>query len=591
MTTTRLDIKCVGEIRGHFIVPAYQRGYRWTKDEIVTLLSDILPASNDNPKQPAQISTRYCLQPVVVKKTQDNTFELIDGQQRLTTLYLLLCYLKIYHPKSTINFSLDYAIRYNSKAFLNQINFDQLQTLTARNMDEHFILNACRYIKNWFEEASEIDDKGKENPQNWANEMMKRLYNDVNVIWYEVENDEKSEDLFTRLNIGKIPLTNSELIRALFLSHTANSETEHKDKLLIALQWDEIEKALHNNRFWSFLTNAKTEQYPTRIDLLFDLYAKKTEDNKNKNYTFDHVYKQITQQGNKQTVWNQILRYYQMLTEWYTNSDLYHKIGFLIASNTKTLLEIIDITNGQPKSKIDKILNEEIAKSILFNQGYSDLSYDTPNGYKMIERILLLFNVETMRVHQQRFDFDKYKNTHWSLEHIHARQSEGLSTINEWKAWLSMHLQSLLSFSEQIQDITLLPDIESLIEQMTAYEKKGTYQQQFNDLFNRVQQVFSQLSGENDTGNQLSNMALLSSGNNAALNCSTFDVKRNKIIEMDKKGEYIPICTRNVFLKYYSDSSNTDLHFWSKTDRDNYINAINRQLQPYLQLINAEIKM
>ena len=69
-------------------------------------------------------------------------------------------------------------------------------------------------------------------------------------------------------------------------------------------------------------------------------------------------------------------------------------------------------------------------------------------------------------------------------------------------------------------------------------------------------------------------MALLSVANNAALNNATFDVKRNKILEMDKKGEYIPIGTRRVFLKYYTDSSNHQLHFWGEQDREAYVNAM-----------------
>ena len=85
-------------------------------------------------------------------------------------------------------------------------------------------------------------------------------------------------------------------------------------------------------------------------------------------------------------------------------------------------------------------------------------------------------------------------------------------------------------------------------------------------------------------------MALLTVGENAALNNSTFDVKRSKIIEMDKKGDYIPICTKNVFMKYYS-SSDTKLHFWSEEDRKCYIQAINNVLYHHLDTDNKEIKL
>jgi hypothetical protein len=89
-------------------------------------------------------------------------------------------------------------------------------------------------------------------------------------------------------------------------------------------------------------------------------------------------------------------------------------------------------------------------------------------------------------------------------------------------------------------------------------------------------EVFALLSESEDRSymDSISNMALLSVADNAALNNSTFDVKRNKILEMDKNGEYIPICTRRVFLKYYTESKDNQLQFWSDDDRNAYIEAL-----------------
>ena len=75
----------------HYSIPSYQRGYRWTELHVKALLEDIdkfLQSQN----QPGAINESYCLQPiVVVAQTDENGFrqwELVDGQQRLTTLYL-----------------------------------------------------------------------------------------------------------------------------------------------------------------------------------------------------------------------------------------------------------------------------------------------------------------------------------------------------------------------------------------------------------------------------------------------------------------------------------------------------------------------
>ena len=67
------------------------------------------------------------------------------------------------------------------------------------------------------------------------------------------------------------------------------------------------------------------------------------------------------------------------------------------------------------------------------------------------------------------------------------------------------------------------------------------------------------------------------------MNNSTFDVKRNRIVEMDKKGQYIPFCTKMVFLKYYTPSEKNQLHFWGQADRIAYVQAINEVLKDYLE--------
>lgn len=82
-TEIKLEAKLVGDIQGFFFVPSYQRGYRWGDAEVIRLLDDIYATEGKR---------NYCLQPVVVRKNGDR-FELIDGQQRLTTLYLIYRYM------------------------------------------------------------------------------------------------------------------------------------------------------------------------------------------------------------------------------------------------------------------------------------------------------------------------------------------------------------------------------------------------------------------------------------------------------------------------------------------------------------------
>jgi len=540
MNNIYLEPKLVGSIEGEFYVPAYQRGYRW-KEEVKMLLNDIHEIGEGK---------NYSLQPIVVRKIGEKKFELIDGQQRLTTLYIILKYIKEFLPKSHIKFSIDYQTRTNSRLFLESIDFKNTDIETDI-IDEYFFNEATKTIVEWF---GEQDDESQT-----AIELSSKLNRKIRVIWYEVDSTEDSVSLFTRLNIGRIPLTNAELVKALFLSR--NNGIDNRKQLEIATEWDIIEKELHNDSLWYFITNENPKSYPTRIELIFDLIAKKQKGEREKFFTFFHFDKNIKQRQEKSDIWTDILRYYQRLKEWYENIDLYHKIGYLIASESKILQEIIDESKDITKTTFQNSLETIIANTIDFKKDYCDLSYDNKTDYGFIEKLLLLFNVETIRRKSDetmRFPFDKHKQEDWSLEHIHAQQSQGMNKREQWVEWLNLHKKSLLTVDCEL-DANIIQDISDAV------------------------------GDEKLTGDKFS--TLLGQSENSALNNSTFDVKRNKIIEMDKTSDYIPVATRRVFLKYYTPSESNQVHFWGKADRDGYIAEMDNVLRAYLVLIQKEIKL
>ena len=119
MAENRIELKSVGELLGmSFFIPSYQRGYRWTEQQVKDLLNDV----NDYKVKDGDF---YCLQPLVVKRREGDVFykikneannladverlmkgswEVIDGQQRLTTIYIILSCLN-----QTNLFHLEYA--------------------------------------------------------------------------------------------------------------------------------------------------------------------------------------------------------------------------------------------------------------------------------------------------------------------------------------------------------------------------------------------------------------------------------------------------------------------------------------------------
>ena len=567
MSDIILEAKLVGEISGTFNVPSYQRGYRWGEEEVNRLLTDIYDIFDEE----SQSARNYCLQPIVVRRSGEQ-FELIDGQQRLTTLYLIYKYMSIASNGWLIKeprFSLVYETREKSAAFLAKMDM----SLRDDNIDFWFICNAYETIEKWFEqfgdEMSVI-----------MNDFNAYLSKYVKVIWYEVDESQDAIALFTRLNIGKIPLTSAELIKAMFLSSDNKGEMTRERQEEIALQWDNIEKELHDDGIWYFLTNRSHTGYQTRIDLVLDLIAGKPDDNKEKYYTF-FAFEKKRKNEDPKLIWQEIIHTFLILKDWYGNHELYHKIGYLIASQSKTLAEIYNASNNKTKKEFVSILDLYIRESIDIPENYADLSYDKTNDYTKISKLLLLFNVESVRKNGEMtewFPFNKYKYQNngkvvWSLEHIHARQSQGMKTQEVWKEWLRLHIDSVKSLDG---------DNEELISLMTEKCNQARLERQdFEYLRARVEEKLS-AKGSVEYMHSIANLALLNSSDNSALSNSTFDVKRNEIIKMDKNGAFIPFCTKMVFLKYYTPSEQNQLHFWGEADRIAYVNAINDVLHDYM---------
>jgi uncharacterized protein with ParB-like and HNH nuclease domain len=560
----KLETKLVGTIEGEFYIPSFQRGYRWGQDEVNRLLDDIYSNGTKN----------YCLQPVVVRRREDS-FELIDGQQRLTTLYLIYKYMNtassgfLDEPK----FSLVYETREKSKEFLAKVDCSKKE----ENIDYWFMCDAYETIEKWF---------GERDKKSILTNINKYFDENVKIIWYEVDESEDAIALFTRLNIGKIPLTSAELVKAMFLNRDNNSDMDREKQEEISLQWDTIEKELHNNSLWYFLTNRFHTKYQTRIDLILDLISGKPIENKEKYYTFFY-FDDLHQRQNLNEIWREIQHTFLILKDWHEDHELYHKIGYLVASNKKSLQDIFSLSRheiegkGITKNQFKEKLDEYIKESIAIHTNYSELRYEKTADYENISNLLLLFNVESVRQngeHTHWFPFEKFKfqNTDkvtWSLEHIHAQQSEGMKRQDDWKEWLRLHLSSIESLGAGNDE--LIQEIKN------AFSNERLERHEFEGIQEKVVQKLS-VKGSIEFMHSISNLALLNMSDNAALSNSTFDVKRNAIIDMDKKGQFIPFCTKMVFLKYYTPSATNQLHFWGQQDRIAYIDALNSTLKDYL---------
>jgi len=626
-------IRPICELIGeNFFIPRYQRGYRWGKQEITELLDDILQYHILTSDRENKVSKFYCLQPIVVKRKTwltksnetKNGWELIDGQQRLTTLYLIITYLEEIRKKiifkhiennSTI-FLLDFETREKSKDFFIDKKFTT--NIDTSNVDFFHISNAYIIIKEWFSKNGyEIEI---------LNTILKTDYN-VSIIWYEAQNEtnieDNSIDLFTRLNDGKIPLTDAELIKALLLQGDRYPSVEEryvKQRLFeIASEWDEIESGLQDEKMWLFL-NDTTYHPSSKIEFIFKLLAEKwnvelpiemkiEKTSKHFEYlVFDRFllmrrdkFKLNTDLDNDilepiNDIWKEIKDTFSMFCEWYDDHILYHYIGYLLAidekNKEKTIKELLQ--NKEKKKDFIVILKKRIANAIKIkkvkkNENPSDLkklneiSYGDDNWE--IIKILVLFNVETLIRNSKenaRFPFHLYKKEKiTSIEHIHPQNPDNFDTDEERSIiWLKSHKETLLllnlkeELNEKVKKIVFIVDI--LLDKFNIDEFKIVYSD-ILDLYTEISEITDK------EVHTLYNLALVDKDTNSALNNSFFDIKR-EILKQNKLGKYIPICTQRAFSKYHS-SSPQEMIFWSNDDRKSYFGAIETIYNSFIKLL------
>lgn len=554
MEKNNISIKTISELlQYNFFIPSYQRGYRWTEQQVTDLLDDInefspkeIPNSNEK--------TWYCLQPVVVKENKaKERWDVIDGQQRLTTIYLILYYLNQRYTEEgrTKLFELEYETRKDSANYLKKELGKKEKDKS--NIDYFHISVAYQTIKKWFGE-SKVEKS-----------FEPKFYDSTKIIWYETT-DSDSIDIFTRINSGKIPLTNAELIKALFLnsSNFANADSEklRLKQLEIASEWDRIEYSLQDDSFWYFI-NKNENNLPTRIEFIFNLMSNTPSDDEYSTFRFFNDKFRTKQEEEINNNWQEIKKYFQTLEEWYEDRELYHKIGYLIATgiDIKTIL-----ANKENKFKSDfrEEIDQEI-EQIVNEKTIDELEYGQDN--EQLIKVLLLHNIITTLNSDDsslRFPFDKYKdkkNGGWSLEHIHAQNSENIIKMDDFNEWL-----------KAIDENELTEKIKQRIRELSENEKKDKISQLVADI--------SDLFGEIEI-HSIENLALLSRDDNSKLNNGLFPVKRERVIDIEKKRGFIPIATKKIFQKYYNGCTK-QLSKWEKDDRDAYLQDIRETLKDYL---------
>jgi hypothetical protein len=662
MVENKITLKTVGELLGmKFIIPDYQRGYRWTKQQVNDLLNDLdefrkkLEESRKEEQNSAnninknEIDDFYCLQPLVVKECIEDKqkfldslpknidddilkitrqaiadatkWEVIDGQQRLTTIYLILFYLKNYQQIDKDLYSISYQTKEGFDFFVeevfNDINEEHFDDFVKKlksqniidNIDFYHVFQTIRAIDEWFK------DKGNAFQASFA----EKLIHKVRFIWYESV-DENPIRVFTRLNIGRISLTNAELIKALFLnrSNFIFRDNEHLKlrQQEIASEWDKIEYTLQNDEFWLFLNNEDYDR-PTRIDFIFDLICEnKSLGSFNQigtdNYkTFRYFYEYFKlKNSNIESCWKEVKRYYQAFKEWYNDLELYHYVGYLISNGEKLIFFDLLKNWFDKQNKVSFViyLKEQIKNKV---KACNDLNqqYEIGGSPSKTEckPVLLLHNIKTIIDQNEalttkeeyklpvfyKFPFHLYKREKWDVEHIDSNTTNGLENKKDQIEWLKYAL-----LDQRINSQKLRTRISAFI--------KGD-NQDFSSLVNEIETAKNGNEAWDDAStdkNKIWNFVLLDAGTNRGYGNSIFPAKRRIIIGKDQGIRYviddalnivrqeggiafIPPVTKNVFMKYYS-ISEVNFQSWTREDARQYKENIKETLSEFGVIDSSE---
>lgn len=586
---TIVELKTIKDIFDKkFFIPEYQRGYRWDEWQVKDLLDDFYEFFNKENKTKENKTDEefYCLQPLVLKhKKEKDYYEVIDGQQRLTTIYILLHYLEIENK-----FIIEYARRKGA------LDIKNILENKDKNIDFKYISEAYESIEKWF--------NNDENKKSNIKKLLLAEENNISVkfIWYELEDDNINPiDIFVRINIGKIRLTNCELIKALFLQQMNFGEENeyYKERQIeIANEWDFIENTLQDDSFWGFINN-DFEKKSNRIDYIFDLML---EDVKNKDidigkddyrafrYLYNEWKKNETDKTNFiENKWEEIRNYFYAMNKWYNDLKQYHYIGYIIYffgnNKEKTISEIYKFYKDNPlKSDFEKKLKEKIKDIVKSNKDeIEELIFSTNNRDK-IRRILLLYNIEYMLKNKNlksKFPFDIFKKEKWDIEHIEPQTPNSNPDKDSQKNYLKIIKEHISKNKDEYSAI--IDNIDKFIDDKNNNEIK------FNELYNdickcesiKLEDIFGDIDDEDK--NHIGNLVLLDSGTNRSYKNEYFIQKREKIIKKDKAGKFIPICTKNAFLKYFDDSpSASTIHKWTKEDMEKYKEDIINTLSEFI---------
>lgn len=646
----KIDQYAIGDLLDgrYFFIPAYQRGYRWCTKQVGDLLRDLLCFVNKKEKEDFEF---YCLQPVITRPITDRdtiiryfgedkvddviekgAWEVIDGQQRLTSIFIIYKFLlndkkysaeKLWEREKRAEFHLYYETRSGSTRFLEQNLYDWRSHID-KNIDFFHMGHAYAFISEWIKsEGTEINerfgygcsyDDVRDSLYSLINRKRDNRKGSVQVLWYELEEakenrlTQSSIKEFQKINTGIIKLTTAELIKGLFLQEKNFIGT---DKVIrqseLALEWEFIENTLHNDNFWFFLQK-KGVDMPNRIDLLFILLYKISKLSSVEESLLSSKLKEIDSElsiTNQDSVfrffnnkfegksglelgkavadeWQKVMELFRMLDDWFSTPYLYNTIGLLSQCGEDLAFIILHFMCMDENSRREDFL-EYLRGRVRLHLESVKVNHEekfiesTFKERSTIYKLLLTLNIHLLNEQNKKFEsesevykfpFDVLNSQNWDIEHIDSFKTNSLTKEQDQLDWINVALE----------DLHNLPDEKR--EEICLLRDRNA-----KDDYAKAIEIIKKFAGEvdndEDIKNSLGNLTLLDSQTNRKYGNSLFCTKRRIIIERIKSGVFIPTGTQYVFYKLF-DNYGTNRSQWTQKDMETYNSFIYTTLKDYL---------
>ncbi len=591
-------------------IPEYQRGYKWTEQQVEQLLKDTheFETGGDN-------DLFYCLQNITLVE-KDGNFNVVDGQQRLTTLTLLLSY---FNEFTLVKNKINYSVREASNKFLQQITSNENEIVNKvleshsfeafsegtnyDYQDVYFMFTALRTIDNWFVENN-ID----------KNTFKTKLLNNVKLIVNRISGIEEQE-LFMNLNAGRVHLDGSDLIRAILITRVAKQEMEEYDssevknvvrlnerRVRIGWELDDINTWWSRDEVKSYFksfTNVETgeketikfnhEKHP--INLLYKLYAELKKEKSIRLAMFE------TKSTDALSLYVSIIDLHRTIKDWFEDREIYHFLGFLFSLRVVNFSKIWEKWNSEKFTRLDFIdfLKGEIKKAVFgseSNEGaeensgitfwlnkIKDYNSETPTYWKGIpelQKILLLLDIIEHSKEKEKgvpLPFLKplyFKNYKEDEEHIYPSTPFDI-TEKKFKD-LKDPMKSIEDYLNKLnvgyEDDKLIKwDIKNVEWQDFTAEEKN---EKLISLKNEIHQK--------RPINSIGNLVLLHLSINRGFGNDYYADKRICVINNTENGHYVRQHTLKVFVKQ---TESSDLNDWTMQDITSNANKIYNVLSDF----------